>query len=56
MAGDWLTNIKLGLGVGYKESNRYQQSHAALRNAKKKYGINNATLTAFTRWINSKLY
>jgi len=34
-AHDWLTNIKLGLGVGYKESDRYKQSHAALRNAKK---------------------
>ena len=46
---DWLTNIKLGLGIGYKESDRYKQSHAALRNAKKKYGINNATLTAHSQ-------
>ena len=34
-AADWLTNIKLATGVGYKESDRYKQSHAALRNAKK---------------------
>ena len=34
-AHDWLTNIKLATGVGYKESDRYKQSHAALRNAKK---------------------
>jgi len=49
VAGDWLTNIKLGLGIGYKESDRYKQSHAALRNAKQKYGINNATLTAHSQ-------
>ena len=46
---DWLTNIKLGLGIGFKETNRYKQSHADLRNAKKKYGINNATLTAHSQ-------
>ena len=46
---DWLTNIKLGLGIGYKESDRYKQSHAALRNAKQKYGINNATVTAHSQ-------
>ena len=34
-AHDWLTNIMLATGIGYKESNRYKQSHAALRNAKK---------------------
>ena len=49
VAGDWLTNIKLATGIGYKESDRYKQSHAALRNAKKKYGINNATLTAHSQ-------
>ena len=46
---DWLTNIKLGLGIGYKESSRYKQSHKALRDAKQKYGINNATLTAHSQ-------
>ena len=48
-AADWLTNIKLATGIGYKESSRYKQSHAALRNAKQKYGINNATLTAHSQ-------
>ena len=34
-AGDWLNNINLGLGIGFKESKRYQESHKALREAKK---------------------
>ena len=32
---DWLNNINLGLGIGFKESKRYQESHKALREAKK---------------------
>ena len=46
VSGDWLTNIKLGLGVGYKESDRYKQSHKALRDAKQKYNAKNAVVTA----------
>ena len=26
-ASDWLNNIKLGLGYGFKQSNRYKESH-----------------------------
>lgn len=36
-AGDWITNLKLGLGIGYKESDRYKQSDKALKAAKQKY-------------------
>jgi hypothetical protein len=48
-ASDWLNNIKLGLGVGFKESNRYKESHKALRDAKKKYNINNATVVGHSQ-------
>ena len=34
-AGDWLNNINLGLGIGFKESKRYKEAHHALREAKK---------------------
>ena len=34
-ASDWLNNIKLGLGIGFKESKRYKESHHGLREAKK---------------------
>jgi len=46
---DWLTNLKLASGIGYKESDRYKQSHKALRDAKQKYGINNATVTGHSQ-------
>ena len=42
-------NLKLATGIGYKESDRYKQSQKALRKAKQKYGINNATLTAHSQ-------
>lgn len=48
-AGDWITNAKLGLGIGYKESNRYKQSHAGLRKAKEKYHVANATVTGHSQ-------
>ena len=48
-ASDWLNNIKLGLGVGFKESNRYKESHKALRDAKAKYNINNATVVGHSQ-------
>ena len=60
VAGDWLTNIKLGLGVGYKESDRYKQSHKALREAKRKYNSQNAVVVghsqgaATAQYISSK--
>ena len=34
-ASDWLNNINLGLGIGFKESKRYKEAHHALREAKK---------------------
>ena len=46
--------------IGYKESDRYKQSHKALRDAKQKYNINNATVTghsqgaATAQYISSK--
>ena len=49
VAGDWLTNIKLGLGVGYKESDRYKQSHTALREAKRKYNSQNAVVVGHSQ-------
>ena len=53
-ASDWITDVKLGLGIfgrgllgaknpffgtGFKESDRYKQSHKALRDAKSKYAV-----------------
>ena len=48
-AKDWVTNAKLFTGVGFKESDRYKQSHQGLREAKKKYGVDNATITAHSQ-------
>ena len=48
-AHDWLDNIKLGLGYGFKESNRYKESHKALRDAKSKYHVNNATVVGHSQ-------
>ena len=48
-ASDWLNNIKLGLGYGFKQSNRYKESHQTLRDAKKKYNINNATVVGHSQ-------
>ena len=45
---DWGVNAKLFTGLGFKESDRYKQSHQGLRQAKEKYGVQNAT---FTGWI-----
>ena len=58
-SSDWITDVKLGLGIlgsgllgsknpfgiGFKESNRYKQSHKALRDAKSKYAVDNAVVT-----------
>jgi len=58
-ASDWITDVKLGLGIlgsgllrsknpfgiGFKESDRYKQSHKALRDAKSKYAVDNAVVT-----------
>jgi hypothetical protein len=46
---DWITNAKLFTGVGFKESDRYKQSHQGLREAKRKYGIDNATITGHSQ-------
>ena len=43
---DWLNNVNLGLGIGFKESKRYKESHHALREAKQKYNAKNAVVTA----------
>ena len=48
-AGDWLNNINLGLGVGFKQSKRYKESHHALREAKQKYNAQNAVVTAHSK-------
>jgi len=32
-------------GIGFKESNRYKQSHKALRDAKTKYSVDNAVVS-----------
>jgi hypothetical protein len=42
--GDWVTDLKLATGIGFKESKRYKDSHSKLRDAKQKYGIDNATV------------
>ena len=47
--GDWIDNVKLGLGYGFKESNRYKESHKALRDAKSKYGVGNATVVGHSQ-------
>lgn len=46
---DWGTNAKLFTGIGFKESDRYKQSHQGLREAKKKYGVQNATVTGHSQ-------
>jgi len=48
-ASDWLNNINLGLGIGFKESKRYKESHKALRDAKQKYNAQNAVVTAHSK-------
>ena len=48
-ATDWITNLKLATGLGYKESDRYKDSHKAIRDAKKKYSVNNATVTGHSQ-------
>ena len=39
----------MGLGYGFKESNRYKDSHKALRDAKSKYHVNNATVVGHSQ-------
>ena len=48
-ASDWLNNINLGLGISFKESKRYKESHHGLREAKKKYNAQNAVVTAHSK-------
>ena len=48
-AKDWITNAKLFNGVGFKESDRYKQSHQGLRKAKEKYVVENATVTGHSQ-------
>ena len=48
-ASDWLNNINLGLGIGFKESKRYKESHHALREAKKKYNVQNAVVSGHSK-------
>ena len=48
-ASDWLNNINLGLGIGFKESKRYKEAHHALREAKQKYNVENATVTGHSK-------
>lgn len=48
-ASDWITNLKLATGIGFKESNRYKESHKKLRQAKEKYGVSNATVTGHSQ-------
>ena len=48
-AGDWLNNINLGLGIGFKQSKRYKEAHHELREAKKKYNVENATVTGHSK-------
>lgn len=38
------TDIKLGLGRGFKESHRYKSAESALENAKAKYGVESASV------------
>ena len=46
---DWLNNAKLLAGIGFKESNRYKESHKTLRDAKKKYNVANAIVTGHSQ-------
>ena len=48
-AKDWLTNLKLATGIAYKESDRYKQSHKALRDAKQKYNSQNAVIVGHSQ-------
>jgi len=46
---DWLNNINLGLGIGFKESKRYKEAHKALRDAKEKYNVQNAVVSGHSK-------
>jgi hypothetical protein len=46
---DWVNNAKLAIGFGFKESKRYKDSHKKLRQAKEKYGINDATVVGHSQ-------
>ena len=46
---DWVDNAKIAVGFGFKESNRYKTSHKKLRQAKEKYGINDATVVGHSQ-------
>ena len=48
-ASDWLNNINLGLGIGFKESKRYKEAHKALRDAKQKYNVENAVVSGHSK-------
>jgi dienelactone hydrolase len=43
-AGDWITDAKLLVGRGFKESDRYKDAHKGLRDAKQKYKTDSAAV------------
>ena len=43
--GSDLSGAKKPFGIGFKESDRYKQSHKILRDAKSKYAVDNAVVT-----------
>lgn len=47
-ASDWMTNAALMVGRG-KNTRRYKESHRALRKAKEKYGVDEATVTGHSQ-------
>ena len=42
--GDWLTNAKLLIGKGFKESDRYKDAEEGLKKAKQKYKTDSASV------------
>ena len=46
--GDWITNAKLLIGKGFKESSRYKDAEEGLQKAKEKYKTNSATVSGFS--------
>ena len=46
---DWINNLKLATGIGYKKTKRYSAEKESLSKAKQKYGVDNAILTGHSQ-------
>ena len=46
---DWVNNLKLATGIGFKKSIRYNNEKETLNKAKKKYNVDNALITGHSQ-------